>query len=65
MKTEFLSSPKVSEYYFLHILLLAGHEHLPEVRGVRGQDEPGEGDAAVPTDHQPVQMGLGLPEAVH
>ena len=59
-----LSSPEVCKYYFLHILVLAGDEHIPEMGRVRGQDEPGEGDAAVPTDHQPVQVGLGLPEAV-
>ena len=41
-----------------------GDEELPEVGGVRGEDEPGEGDAAVPADDQPVQVGPGLPEAV-
>ena len=60
-------SPEIDENYFLNLLplCLVRDEQLPEQLGVRGQEEPGEGDAAIPADDHPVQVGLGLPEAVH
>ena len=49
-------SPEVDKKYFLDLLplCLMRDEQLPEVLGVRGEDESGEGDAAIPADDQPV-----------